>query len=83
MKSYKNNANYKTLFNPIISCKDISIQLLSKYYARIYTVDGNFSLKMKRDILKDYNKANIIYQPYIKTIYGRLRAKSFKTFNNI
>ena len=56
MKSYKNNSNYKTLVNSIISCKDIPIELLSKYYARIYTVDGNFSLKMKRDILKDYNK---------------------------
>ena len=86
MKSYKNNANYKTLFNPIISCKDIPIELLSKYYARIYTVDGNFSLKMKRDILKDYNKANIIYQPYIKTIYEGLELKALKpltTFEGI
>ena len=69
MKIYQDDKKYKSLFNPITTIPDIPIELLSKYYARMYTINGNFFEKMKRDLLIDYNKNNILYQSYIKTIY--------------
>ena len=81
IKNYKNDKKYKSLFHPIISIPDIPIELLSKYYARMYTVDGNFFEKMKRDLLKDNNKQNIIYQSYIKTMYEGVEKKSLKTLS--
>ena len=86
MKKYKNDVKYKALFNPIITIPDIPIELLSKYYARIYTVDGNFFVKMNRDLLIDYNKDNIIYQSYIKTLYEGVEKnilKPLQSFQNI
>ena len=86
MKKYKNYAKYKALFNPIINIPDIPIELLSKYYARMFTIDGDFFDKMKRDLLIDYNKDNIIYQSYIKTLYEGVERnilKPLQTFQNI
>ena len=78
MKEYKDDKIYKKLFNPIISIPDIPIELLSKYYARMYTIEGQFFKKMKVDLLIDYNKDNIIYQSYIKTLYEGLERKALK-----
>ena len=86
MKEYKDDKVYKNLFNPIISVPDIPIELLSKYYARMYTIDGQFFKKMKTDLLIDNNKDNIIYQSYIKTLYEGLERKALKplkTFKGI
>ena len=82
MNKHKNDEKYRILFNPIISCEDIPIELLSKYYARMYTVQGNFFEKMKKDLLTDYNKNNIIYQSYIKTLYEGIEKKALKILNN-
>ena len=78
MKEYKDDKIYKKLFNPIISVPNIPIELLSKYYARMYTIEGQFFKKMKTDLLIDYNKDNIIYQSYIKTLYEGLERKALK-----
>ena len=82
IKKYKNEQNYKSLINPIITIPDIPIELLSKYYIRMYTVEGNIYRKMNFDLLKDYNKDNIIYQSYIKTLYEGVEKKSLKTINS-
>ena len=86
MKEYKDDKIYKKLFNPIISVPNIHIELLSKYYIRMYTIEGQFLTKMKTDLLIDYNKDNIIYQSYIKTLYEGLERKALKplkTFQGI
>ena len=81
MKIYKNDAKYKELFNTIIYMPNIPIELLSKYYVRMFTIDGNFFDKMKIDLLIDYNKDNIIYQSYIKTLYEGVERKALKPLN--
>ena len=86
MKKFEGDQKYKNLFNPIITCKEIPIELLSKYYARMYTIDGHFFEKMKKDLLIDCNKENIIYQSYIKTLYEgveRKALKPLKTFQGV
>ena len=82
MEKYKKDKNYKSLVNPILNIKDIPIELLSKYYARMYTVEGNFFEKMKKDLIKDYNAENIIYQSYIKTMYEGVNKKALKTLSS-
>ena len=82
MKIYQDDKKYKSLFNPITTIPDIPIELLSKYYARMYTINGNFFEKMKRDLLIDYNKNNILYQSYIKTIYEGVEKKALKTLDS-
>ena len=82
MKIYQDDKKYKSLFNPITTIPDIPIELLSKYYARMYTINGNFFEKMKRDLLIDYNKNNILYQSYIKTIYEVVEKKALKTLDS-
>ena len=48
----------------------------------MYTINGNFFEKMKRDLLIDYNKNNILYQSYIKTIYEGVEKKALKTLDS-
>ena len=56
------------MLNPIKNIPNIPIEILSKYYARIYTFDGMFYKDIKYDLLKDEN-AKYTYLPYIKTLY--------------
>ena len=60
---------YKKLLSHIIDIPDIPIELLSKYYARFYTVEGQFYGNMKRDLLDDDKKKMNFYIPFIKTMY--------------
>ena len=39
---YSSNRSIKNLFKPIQSIPNIPIELLSKFYARIYTVESDF-----------------------------------------
>jgi len=54
--------NYNELYhilNSIISISDIPIELLSKFYARIYTYESNFYKNLNRDLINNNNE--IIY----------------------
>ena len=77
---YKNDSNYYELLNPIATIPDIPIELLSKYYARMYAIVGNFHRKLNDDLLTDFNENNIIYQPYIKTLYEGVKIKKKKKY---
>ena len=75
---YKNDPKYNSLLNQMIYISDIPIELLIKYYARLYTIDGDFYKKMNSELtIETYD--NIIYQPYIKTLY---EGSEKKFFNN-
>ena len=51
-EKYSNqNEKIKTLFGPIKSMPNIPIEILSKYYARLYTYDLNFHKNFYKDLL--------------------------------
>ena len=75
----KDNDNLKTLLGSIKSLINIPIEILSKYYAKLYTADSNFY----RDINKDLglNKKEK-YLPFIKTLYEGVKLKSLSLASN-
>ena len=60
----------------IISIKKIPIQLLSKYYARIYTYQSDFYYNLNRDLRNNKEKELSDYLPFIKTLYEGVDLKS-------
>ena len=73
---YKNDAKYIDLLNQMINIPDIPIEILSKYYIRMYSLEGDFAKKMNNDLLTNCNN-NILYQPFIKTLYEGLKIGIF------
>ena len=80
-EKYKNDKNYVGLLNQIKEIPDIPIDLLSKYYIRMYTIEGDFYKKMKIELLGN-NKENYkdYYSPYIKTLYKSLHNKALDQY---
>ena len=76
---YKDNPQYNYLLNPIVTNSNVPIELLSKYYARMYTIQGDFYQTINNDLKTDYNSNNLIYQPYIKTLYEGVKKGALKT----
>jgi len=72
---YKNNKDIYNLFNPIINLSNVPIELLSKYFARLQTLQTDFYGDINKD-LRENNKEN--YLIYIKVLYEGLKLKSFK-----
>ena len=83
-KYSKDIKSIKLLLNPIKSINDIPIEILSKYYARIYTAKSennkNFYSEINRNLRK--NKKEKYYLPYIKTLYEGLKLKSLLIYSN-
>ena len=84
MKYSKESKNFKKLLKLIETTGNIPFELLSKYYARMYTAesyndDNIFHLNMNNDLRE--NKHNI-YLPYIKTLYEGLKLKSLPLASN-
>ena len=80
----KESKHIKNLLKQIESRQIIPIELLTKYYARMYTAESNnndniFHFKMNKD-LRD-NK-NDIYLPYIKVLYAGITLKLFPLASN-
>ena len=78
-KYYDNNNNIKYLFSEIKSVSNIPIELLCKYYARIYTVESNFYKDINLD-LRNNKKDN--YLLFIKILYEGVMLKSLKMATN-
>ena len=76
--NYNNNSDYNKILRPIISMPSIPVELLSKYYARLYTIEGNFYINMKNSLL-NADENNKEYMPYIKTLYEGVEKGSLKT----
>ena len=77
---YKNNSKYNSLLNQMINVSNIPIELLAKYYARLYSIEGDFYKKMNNYLLSvNYSDNNIIYEPYIKAMYEGININIFKT----
>ena len=78
-KTYMKDPNYNILLYPIAKYQNIPVELLSKYYIRMYTIEGNFYKIMKQNLFKK-NQNNYIYLPYIKTLYAGLEKEALKTY---
>ena len=78
-KTYMKDPNYNILLYPIDKYQNIPVELLSKYYIRMYTIEGNFYKIMKQNLFKK-NQNNYIYLPYIKTLYAGLEKEALKTY---
>ena len=77
--SHKNN-ELSIILNSLKSITDIPIELLSKYYVRIYTLnDSDFNKDLNKAI-KDNKKDN--YLPYIKVLYEGIKLKSLPLSND-
>ena len=75
-----NSVKLKELLNPIKSMYDIPIELLCKYYARIYTVESGFYQDINNDLRENKTKG---YLPYIKVLYEGVKLKSLNIASNI
>ena len=72
-QKYKENKDMKELLEPIINMKKIPLQLLSKYYARAYTINSKFFSDINADLRQDKKS---IYLPFIKVLYEGIKFKS-------
>ena len=65
-EKYKNDKNVENLLSLIQSIPNIPIELLSKYYARLYTLESDFYKKMNEALGE---KKREEYLPFIKILY--------------
>ena len=68
-----NSDNVKNLLGSIMNMSNIPVEILSKYYARLYTIESDFYKKINED-LSD-NKVGK-YLPFIKTLYEGVKYQS-------
>ena len=79
IKYSKNNKILEELLEPIINMQKIPIELLSKYYSRIYTTESNFYTDLNNE-LRIKNTDN--YLPYIKVLYEGVKLDSLSLSTN-
>ena len=78
---YKTEEKYNYLLHQMINFPEIPIELLCKYYARLYSIDGDFYKRMNDYLVTvNYLSNDIIYEPYIKTLYEGFDKDIFKIY---
>ena len=75
----KENEEINELLGSINSIPNIPIELLSKYYARMFTIESNFYRDMNRDL--QLNKKEK-YLSFIKTLYNGVKLKALPLASN-
>ena len=78
-KYYKSNKILDNLLNIIRYIPNIPIELLSKFYSRIYTLESNFYRDLNND-LRENKREN--YLPYIQVLYEGIKLKSLPLASN-
>ena len=82
-ETYKENRDIEDLLEPIDGIPDIPIEILCKYYARLYTIESDFYkdinkslrlLKKEELFSKNYN---YYYIAYIKSLYEGIKLHCF------
>ena len=75
----KSNDDLKKLLHAIKSIPNIPIELLSKFYARLYTAESDFYKSINKDL--GLNKIDN-YLPFIKTLYEGVKLKALPLAKN-
>ena len=86
--SYKDNKYVNKLLEPIDGMAEIPIEILCKYYARLYTIESNFyndlnkslreeNLQLKIESLFSANKNNYYSIAFIKSFYEGIKLGAF------
>ena len=78
-KYSKNNKFIKYLLDDIITIQNIPIELLCKYYIRLYTIESDFYREINNDLRKNKKE---IYLYFIKILYEGIKLKSIKLASN-
>ena len=74
-----NNNKLKIFLKQIISISNIPVEILSKYFARLYTFNSDFYKNLNKDL--GVNKKDK-HLPYIKTLYQGVKLKSLPLASN-
>ena len=78
-KYSKEKEELKELLGSIKSLNDIPVEILCKYYAKLYTADSSFHRKINKDL--GLNKKEE-YLSFIKILYEGVKLKSLPLANN-
>ena len=76
---YSSDEQVKNLLDSIKSFSDLPIEILCKYYAKLYTSNTKFHENLNRDLGTDKVEK---YLPFIKTLYEGVKLKSLPLANN-
>ena len=68
--SINTNEEIKNLLYPIKNIPEIPIELLSKYYAKLYTIESQFYVDINRELREKQREK---YLSYIKLLYEGVR----------
>ena len=80
-KYSEDSYDLKELLNPIKSLYDIPIELLCKYYTRLYTIESDFYREINKDLRENNNIIN--YLPFIKVLYEGVKLKSLSIASDV
>ena len=76
---YNTNEEIKNLLYPIKNIPEIPIELLSKYYAKLYTIESQFYVDINRELREKQREK---YLSYIKLLYEGVRLESLPITSN-
>ena len=76
----KDSKDIKILLDAIISMKNIPIEILSKYYARLYTIESNFYRNLNKELGLNQIKN---YLSFIKVLYEGVKLKALPLASDI
>ena len=77
---YPKNKNLIELLDDINNVPNIPIELLCKYYSRLYTMETNFYKDLNYNLI---NRKKENYLVFIKILYEGLKLKALKIISNI
>ena len=79
--TFSSNTDLKYLIEQTIDYLDIPLEILIKYWLRVYTIEPNFIKEMNKS-LNDNKEKNNKYNTYIRVLYSALNKKIIKFYNN-
>ena len=79
-KYHKKSKAFQQLLGPIKNISNIPIELLSKYYARLYTEENSHFYRELNKDLRENKKEN--YIPFIQVLYEGVKLKSIPLGSN-
>ena len=76
---YSNNKEIKNLLGPILSLPNIPIEILSKYFARLYSLYSDYHFDLNKNLRLNKKEK---YLPFIKILYEGVKLKSLPLATN-